>query len=100
MGHDAFGFCGVARLTTLAVRISYSVTTTLSAKGQIVIPQEIRVKLNLQPGDDFAVLSSGTGEILLRPIRRRRRKSLVEALQALHGLKLVRSDEPIRDVPL
>jgi AbrB family looped-hinge helix DNA binding protein len=84
----------------LPVRISYSVTTTLSAKGQIVIPQEIRARLNLQPGDDFVVLTSATGEILLRPIRRRRRKSLVEALQALHGLELVRSDEPIRDVPL
>ena len=65
-----------------------------------MIPQEIRAKLNLRPGDDFVVLSSGTGEILLRPIRRCRRKSLVEALEALHGLELVRSDEPIRDVPL
>lgn len=63
-----------------------------------MIPQEIRAKLNLQPGDDFVVLSSDAGEILLRPVRRRRRKNLVEALRALHGLELVRSDEPIRDV--
>jgi AbrB family looped-hinge helix DNA binding protein len=75
-------------------------TTTLSAKGQIVIPQEVRAKLNLQPGDDFVVLYSSTGEILLRPIRFRRRKSLVKALQALHGLDLIRSDEPIRHVAL
>jgi AbrB family looped-hinge helix DNA binding protein len=76
------------------------VTTTLSAKGQIVIPQEVRAKLNLRPGDDFVVLYSNTGEILLRPIRRRSGKSLVDALQALHGLNLVHSDEPIRDAPL
>ncbi|MBV8101901.1 MAG: AbrB/MazE/SpoVT family DNA-binding domain-containing protein [Verrucomicrobia bacterium] len=75
-------------------------TTTLSAKGQIVIPQEVRAKLDLRPGDDFIVLYSNTGEILLRPVRRRSSKSLVDALQALHGLALARSDEPIRGVPL
>jgi AbrB family looped-hinge helix DNA binding protein len=76
------------------------VTTTLSAKGQVVIPQEIRTKLRLLPGDDFIVLCAATGEILLRPIRRSHRKSLVEALQALHGLKLERSDDQIRDLEL
>jgi AbrB family looped-hinge helix DNA binding protein len=34
------------------------VTTTLSQKGQVVIPQEVRNKLRLQPGDDFVVLYS------------------------------------------
>jgi len=76
------------------------VTTTLSAKGQIVIPQEVRTKLGLRPGDDFIVLCAATGEILLRPIRRRHRKSLLDALQALHGLKLERSDDQIRDLEL
>ena len=47
-------------------------TTTLSQKGQVVIPQEVRNKLGLRPGDDFIVLYSETGDILLRPIRQKK----------------------------
>lgn len=75
-------------------------TTTLSAKGQVVIPRDIRVKLRLRPGDDFIVLSSVDGEILLRPLRRGRRKGLTDALRSLQGLDLKRRDEPVRDVAL
>jgi AbrB family looped-hinge helix DNA binding protein len=74
-------------------------TTTLSAKGQVVIPRDIRVKLGLTRGSDLIVLCSSGGEILLRPMRRRK-KSLVKSLRALRGLDLHRSDEPIRDVIL
>ena len=31
-------------------------TTTLSSKGQVVIPEEIRARLGLKPGDQFVVL--------------------------------------------
>jgi len=32
--------------------------TSLSSKGQVVIPQEIRTNMNLHPGEKFIVLGS------------------------------------------
>jgi len=81
------------------VRLSYFMTTTLSARGQIVIPSDVRRKLGLKEGDDFVVICSADREILLRPVRHRR-KSLLQALRSLHGLELTRQDEPIRDIKL
>jgi AbrB family looped-hinge helix DNA binding protein len=42
-------------------------TSTLSTKGQIVVPKEVRDFLELRPGDrvDFVVRDSG--EVVLRP---------------------------------
>jgi AbrB family looped-hinge helix DNA binding protein len=68
--------------------------TTLSAKGQLVIPRDIRVKWGLRKGDDFTVLCAANGVILLRPVRRRG-SGLVKALRGLQGLNLRRQDEPI-----
>jgi AbrB family looped-hinge helix DNA binding protein len=87
----------------MQVGLSYQVTTTLSQKGQVVIPQEIRNKLRLRPGDDFIVLYSETGDILLRPIRRKNYQGLIKGLRALRGLKLGERtswDEPVRDITL
>jgi len=36
--------------------MTVSATTTLSSKGQVVIPEEIRVRLGLKPGARFVVL--------------------------------------------
>ena len=74
-------------------------TTTLSAKGQVVIPLNIRAKWGLKQGHDFIVLCSSTGEILLRPVKRPR-KSWVKALRGMRGLKVERIDEPFRNVDL
>ena len=41
--------------------------TSVSAKGQIVIPKAIRDKLQISPGVKLMVLSDGTN-ILLKPI--------------------------------
>lgn len=37
-----------------------SVTTTISSKGQIVVPQAIRQQLGIQPSDIFMVSVQGT----------------------------------------
>lgn len=42
-------------------------TVTLSSKGQLVIPKEVRRSAKLQAGDQFAV-SYVEGEIRLRPL--------------------------------
>jgi AbrB family looped-hinge helix DNA binding protein len=34
-----------------------SATTTMSTKGQVVIPEEIRAKLGLEPGTQFIVVA-------------------------------------------
>jgi AbrB family looped-hinge helix DNA binding protein len=43
--------------------------TSLSSKGQVVIPNAIRNDLNVSVGDKFAVISDGRN-ILLKPIDR------------------------------
>lgn len=39
-------------------------TTTLSSKGQVVIPEEIRARLGLQPGAQFVVVGDRDTVIL------------------------------------
>jgi AbrB family looped-hinge helix DNA binding protein len=42
-------------------------TTTLGKKGQVVIPQELRERLALRPGDDLLV-DSHAGKIVMEKI--------------------------------
>ncbi len=39
-------------------------TTTLSSKGQVVIPEEIRQKMGFRAGDQFVVIAEGSVIIL------------------------------------
>ena len=39
-------------------------TTKMSSKGQVVIPETIRKRLGLQPGDQFVVVASKDAVIL------------------------------------
>jgi len=50
--------------------------TTMSTRGQVVLPQAIRKKLNLQPGDRLAANVEGE-RIVLVPKRRRARKARI-----------------------
>jgi AbrB family looped-hinge helix DNA binding protein len=76
-------------------------TTTLSAKGQIVIPQRVRADHKLKPGMDFTVLTRANGDILLRPVKSaRRHETLADNLLALSGLDLAPELGESRDLDL
>ena len=42
-------------------------TSTMSSKGQTVIPKAIRERLGLQPGDAVDFVVQDDGEVVLRP---------------------------------
>jgi AbrB family looped-hinge helix DNA binding protein len=73
------------------------VTTTISSKGQVVIPRQVRVRQEIQPGDDFLLFELSNGDILLRRSRPPR-KSLAWHLRRLKGLDLKRKREQVREV--
>lgn len=72
-------------------------TTTISSKGQVVIPQPIRERHQLRAGDDLLLFELSNGDIVLRRARPPK-KSLVWHLRRLHGLKLHRKSESVREV--
>jgi AbrB family looped-hinge helix DNA binding protein len=72
-------------------------TTTISSKGQVVIPRPIRERYGFRPGDDFQLLELSNGDIVLRPFRAPK-KSLVWHLRQLRGLKIPRQREHLREV--
>ncbi|HVB08846.1 MAG TPA: AbrB/MazE/SpoVT family DNA-binding domain-containing protein [Bacillota bacterium] len=44
--------------------------TTLSEKGQVVIPAEVRRRAGLRPGDRFDVVVDDSGALIFRPLPR------------------------------
>lgn len=74
-------------------------TTTLSVKGQVVIPQPLRATHKLRPGTDFTILTRSNGDIILRPVKgRRHHATLADNLLALSGLPLNAERAASRDV--
>ena len=70
--------------------------TTISSKGQIVIPRQVRERQEIRPGDDFVLFELSNGDILLRRSRLPK-KSLVWHLRRLRGLELERQNEQVRE---
>ena len=56
-------------------------TTTVSSKGQIVLPAELRQRDRIRPGEEFDVERVGPGAYLLKR-RARRNDGLVKLLLA------------------
>jgi AbrB family looped-hinge helix DNA binding protein len=55
-------------------------TTTVSSKGQIVLPAEIRQQDDVKPGQQFEVERIDRGEYRLKRVKRRRNEGLVDWL--------------------
>ena len=72
-------------------------TTTISSKGQVVIPRQVRERQEIKPGDDFVLFELSNGDILLRRSRPPKR-SLAWHLRRLRGLELKRNRESVREV--
>ncbi len=66
-------------------------TATISTKGQLVIPAEIREKLGLKPGAKVAVTLEGT-KIVVQPVA-----ALIEELHGIFQGGPSMSDELIAD---
>lgn len=58
-------------------------TTKLSTRGQVVIPEEIRNRLGLQPGEQFVVIGEGDVVVLktLKPPKLDELKPLLDKVQ-------------------
>ena len=54
--------------------------TTVSSKGQIVLPAEIRERDEIRPGEVFEIESIDRGQYLLKRIKPRRNRGLVQLL--------------------
>jgi len=80
--------------------------TVMSVKGQIVIPQNVRERLKLQPGQRFEVDVMPDGSILVIPVPRDvisvmrlpRAERLERALRQEREKEKVRSDEMAREL--
>ena len=46
-------------------------TTTMTTKGQVTVPREIRDRLGLKPGDKMAFTMLSDGTVVMRPKTRR-----------------------------
>ena len=77
--------------------------TSLSTKGQVVIPNEIREKMHLEPGTKMIVIQDGDN-ILLKPIKAPRMGqfdkliALGDRIKSEFGLKESDIEKAIKDV--
>ena len=76
------------RRTILPVRtekaVSNIATTKLSSKGQIVIPEEVRKELGLEPGAQFVVMGEGD-VVILKKIETPNRREFLALARKVRG---------------
>lgn len=80
--------------------MSDPVTTTLSSKGQVVIPEEIRARLGLKAGAQFVVLGDKDVVIfkVLQPPAKRDFEALVRQARAAAKRSGLRRGDVVRAV--
>ena len=61
--------------------------STLTSKGQLVVPKAVRDRLKLKPGDRLDFIIQEDGDVLLRP--------LAEDVRSLKGLLHRRGRRPV-----
>ena len=79
-------------------------TTTLSSKGQVIIPKALRLARRWGPGTQLEVQDTPEG-LLLRPLQPARKVALAEGLAAIRrrvgycgpGLSLAQMDAAVAD---
>lgn len=71
------------------------IQTKLSAKGQVVIPKDVRDRLGLRPGDALTIEMTLNG-LRLRKARTRQAVPLAEGLRQLGRLRLYKGP-PVSD---
>lgn len=71
-------------------------TATLTEQRHIVLPPEADKAASLFVGQEYHVMISTSGVIVLRP-KRKHKKSLAEHFRGLKGLKITRRRDPIPD---
>lgn len=64
-------------------------TTTISSKGQVVIPLAAREQAGIRPGDDFVVTVQGD-EVVLKKIEVRSKLHRARFVRGKNGLKVFR----------
>lgn len=70
-------------------------TTKMSSRGQVVIPEEIRLKLNLKEGSRFIVVEEGDTvlfKVLPEPSREEFQRVMDKFRNAVKGAGLKKSD--------
>jgi AbrB family looped-hinge helix DNA binding protein len=68
--------------------------TSISVKGQVVIPAEIRRKYGLQPGTVLHIVDHGDG-ILLKPVTEQSVRDLEGILKGKGGIKALLEDRSL-----
>ena len=71
-------------------------TATLTEQRHIVLPPEAGETAALPAGQEYHVMISTSGVIMLRP-KRKHRKSLTEHFRDMQGLEITRRRDPIPD---
>jgi AbrB family looped-hinge helix DNA binding protein len=73
----------MGKITLLEASMVRPSTTKLSSRGQVVIPEEIRKRLGLEPGVSFVVVGEGDVVVLkaLKPPRPEEFKKLLDEVQ-------------------